>query len=47
LFRKPHDAWYRVGAHEDGNHQFPVQDPGGYLLRFAESFGTRAIVERK
>ena len=43
LFRAPHDAWYRVGAAETGNRQFLVQDPDGYLLRFYEDLGTRAI----
>ncbi len=41
LFRPPHDAWYRVGATEVGSRQFLVQDPDGYLLRFAQSLGSR------
>ena len=41
LFRPSHDAWYRAGAEEVGNRQFLVQDPDGYLLRFAEALGRR------
>jgi catechol 2,3-dioxygenase-like lactoylglutathione lyase family enzyme len=41
LFREPHDDWYRVGDHEDGNRQFLVQDSDGYLVRFAQSLGVR------
>lgn len=39
-----HDAWYRVAGKERGNRQFLVQDPDGYLLRFAEDLGTRQSV---
>ena len=41
LFREPHEAWYRIGDRESGNRQFLVQDPDGYLLRFAENLGER------
>lgn len=41
LFRECHDAWYRVAGEERGNRQFLVQDPDGYLLRFAEDLGSR------
>ena len=41
LFRPLHDAWYRAGAEEVGSRQFLVQDPDGYLLRFAEDLGRR------
>lgn len=41
LFRQPAEAWYRAGAVEAGQREFLVQDPDGYLLRFAESLGTR------
>ena len=44
LFRGPQDAWYRSEASEIGLRQFLVQDPDGYLLRFAECLGTRAII---
>lgn len=43
LFRPPHEAWYRVGLTETGLLQFLVQDPDGYLLRFAETLGTRPL----
>jgi catechol 2,3-dioxygenase-like lactoylglutathione lyase family enzyme len=36
LFHAPHDAWYRIGDQEGGLRQFLVQDPDGYLLRFAQ-----------
>lgn len=42
LFRGPHDVWYRADSLEIGLRQFLVQDPDGYLLRFAECLGTRA-----
>ena len=41
LFRPLHDAWYRRGDVEVGNRQFLVQDPDGYLLRFAQDLGVR------
>lgn len=43
LFRPLHDAWYRRGDIEVGNRQFLVQDPDGYLLRFAADLGQRPI----
>jgi catechol 2,3-dioxygenase-like lactoylglutathione lyase family enzyme len=42
LFRQPNEAWYRAGDREGGQREFLVQDPDGYLLRFAEDIGTRA-----
>jgi len=41
LLEQPRDAWYRVGDDERGQREFLVQDPDGYLLRFAEHLGTR------
>ena len=41
LYEAPADAWYRVGDQESGQREFLVQDPDGYLLRFAEHLGTR------
>jgi catechol 2,3-dioxygenase-like lactoylglutathione lyase family enzyme len=41
LFRECHDAWYRIAGEERGNRQFLVQDPDGYLLRFAQNLGKR------
>ena len=28
------ESWYRRGSEENGNRQFVVADPDGYLLRF-------------
>lgn len=41
LYEQPNDAWYRVGEREQGQREFLVQDPDGYLIRFAELLGTR------
>jgi catechol 2,3-dioxygenase-like lactoylglutathione lyase family enzyme len=41
LFRAPEERWYRTGHTESGQRQFLVQDPDGYLLRFAETLGDR------
>ena len=41
LFRPVQESWYHVGTEEDGQREFLVQDPDGYLLRFAEGIGTR------
>jgi len=44
LFFGPEERWYRIGADEEtGVHQFLVQDPDGYLLRFSQSLGRRPI----
>jgi catechol 2,3-dioxygenase-like lactoylglutathione lyase family enzyme len=42
LYEQPRDAWYRVGDQERGQREFLVQDPDGYLLRFAEDLGAHA-----
>lgn len=44
LFREPEDAWYRTGDREGGQREFLVQDPDGYLLRFAQDIGSRPTV---
>jgi catechol 2,3-dioxygenase-like lactoylglutathione lyase family enzyme len=41
LYEQPNEAWYRVGDYESGQREFLVQDPDGYILRFAEDLGTR------
>jgi catechol 2,3-dioxygenase-like lactoylglutathione lyase family enzyme len=41
LFEQPSEAWYQVGDEECGQREFLVEDPDGYLLRFAEILGTR------
>ena len=42
LFRPPNEAWYRTGDREGGQREFLVQDPDGYLLRFAQGIGARS-----
>lgn len=42
LFREVRDSWYRIGATlESGSREFLVQDPDGYLVRFAQPLGQR------
>jgi catechol 2,3-dioxygenase-like lactoylglutathione lyase family enzyme len=41
LYEEPQDAWYRTGDSEGGQREVLVQDPDGYLLRFAENLGQR------
>jgi catechol 2,3-dioxygenase-like lactoylglutathione lyase family enzyme len=41
LMEAPNEAWYRTGDRLGGQREFLVQDPDGYLLRFAEDLGTR------
>jgi catechol 2,3-dioxygenase-like lactoylglutathione lyase family enzyme len=41
LFMEPEQKWYRTGAVETGVHQFLVQDPDGYLIRFSTHSGER------
>ena len=41
LFADVEEKWYRKGQLEVGNRQFLVQDPDGYLLRFAQDLGQR------
>jgi catechol 2,3-dioxygenase-like lactoylglutathione lyase family enzyme len=43
MFVPLEERWYRRGTEEVGNHQFVVMDPDGYLLRFFESLGARAL----
>jgi catechol 2,3-dioxygenase-like lactoylglutathione lyase family enzyme len=43
LFVQPAERWYRTDNLESGQRQFLVQDPDGYLLRFAEALGERAV----
>lgn len=35
------ERWYRAGEVENGNRQFVVADPDGYLLRFFTDLGQR------
>ncbi len=42
IYRELKDTWYRTSpTQEEGQREFLVQDPDGYLLRFAEYLGTR------
>jgi catechol 2,3-dioxygenase-like lactoylglutathione lyase family enzyme len=41
LYQQPEERWYRVGNTDAGQRQFLVQDPDGYLLRFAQSLTSR------
>lgn len=43
LYLDDHAAWYLAGDKETGLRQFLVQDPDGYLLRFAQHLGVRPI----
>jgi catechol 2,3-dioxygenase-like lactoylglutathione lyase family enzyme len=43
LFMQAEEKWYGVDDYEAGNKQFLVQDPDGYLLRFAEDLGRRPL----
>ena len=44
LFREIQETWYDVGDTLTGEREFLVQDPDGYLLRFAEHVGERSKV---
>ncbi|TAL65215.1 MAG: VOC family protein [Legionella sp.] len=44
IFLPIEEKWYRAGEIEVGNRQFIVLDPDGYLLRFAQDLGERALV---
>jgi catechol 2,3-dioxygenase-like lactoylglutathione lyase family enzyme len=46
LHEQPNEVWYRTGERESGQREFLVQDPDGYLLRFAEDLGTRPAASR-
>ena len=43
LFLAPEQKWYCTGELEAGVHQFLVQDPDGYLVRFSASLGQRLV----
>jgi len=43
IFLPIEEKWYRVNDSEVGNYQFIVLDPDGYLLRFAQYLGERAL----
>jgi catechol 2,3-dioxygenase-like lactoylglutathione lyase family enzyme len=43
LFRQPEEAWYAGADRAYGQRQFLVQDLDGYLLRFCQDLGERAL----
>ena len=43
FFLPPEERWYRRDETEIGVRQFAIQDPDGYLLRFSQTIGTRAM----
>ena len=43
LFRGVKENWYQKENQLLGNREFLVQDPDGYLLRFAQYIGTKKI----
>ena len=47
IFLPIEDKWYRVNDSEVGNRQFIVLDPDGYMLRFAQDLGSRALLVSK
>lgn len=40
-YRPLEEAWYRTAAGWEGQQQFVVLDPDGYMLRFASDLGTQ------
>jgi catechol 2,3-dioxygenase-like lactoylglutathione lyase family enzyme len=43
LFRPLTESWYRGGEVLYGQREFLVQDPDGYLLRFAQDIGVKPV----
>jgi catechol 2,3-dioxygenase-like lactoylglutathione lyase family enzyme len=41
LFQDLEDSWYKTGETLSGQREFLLQDPDGYLLRFAEHLGEK------
>jgi len=41
IFLELEEKWYRCGDVYNGSRQFLLQDPDGYLLRFAQDMGER------
>jgi hypothetical protein len=44
LFRPVAENWYRADTIERGQRELLVQDPDGYLLRFATPLGERKLI---
>ena len=43
IFVEPKENWYRQDNQLLGNKEFLIQDPDGYLLRFAECLGIKPL----
>ncbi len=43
IFLPLEEKWYRKNDKFVGNKQFAIQDPDGYLLRFAQDLGSRPV----
>ncbi|OPZ24446.1 MAG: Glyoxalase-like domain protein [bacterium ADurb.BinA186] len=43
LMKAPWESWYRKDDQQVGQSEFLVQDPDGYLLRFAQHLGIRQL----
>lgn len=41
IFREIKDTWYAAASTQKGQREFLVQDPDGYLLRFAQHLESR------
>lgn len=41
IYKPVYEKWYPVKDHLQGNRQFLVQDPDGYLLRFFQDLGSK------
>ena len=46
LQKPAEDCWYRGNEVLHGQRNFLVQDPDGYLLRFAQSLGTKPVSQK-
>lgn len=42
LYRDLEEEWYDIGGVLSGQREFLIQDPDGYLLRFAQHLGEEA-----
>lgn len=43
LFEEVTESWYATGAGEEGQLEFLIQDPDGYLIRLVEPLGFRPV----
>lgn len=43
IYEESQENWYRKNNKEVGSREFLIQDPDGYLLRFAQDLGERNI----